>query len=473
VRLDKAPAALTIPDAAFPAIRRAIAEHTRFCLEEPIGAGGTGVVYIATHEELSLRRAIKVMYYADRADRDQFLDALKDSLVAAAQIRHPGFIGIHDFVAADDYAFVVMDLHNPDRNFGSFAAAGGLRAQSSTIIGALERIIDVLAHCHATPVRTRIRGSRGVFVHGDLKAANVLVDYRCHPIVTDWLIPNLGRDRRWEPAFPWFDTRMFGTPMYMPPEQAERGTVTPASDVWNFGVLAFVALTGCYPFEDERAFDEGTPRSLRTLAPLAPGWIEDVIRACLRADFRERPAHGSALLELWRQRSLRPPPSSRADSAGRTSLRRVFLSSTFRDLIAERSAVAKALARLGTVECITMENVGAHPVPPRDACLAAVEQSDLLVLLVGASNGSTDVIADMSFTRLEYEHARACGIPVLAYVRQSASADAPSARTADGQAERLPAFVAALDAVTFSRFSEPDELAIQVVCDVARLLQTS
>ena len=79
-----------IPDAAFDEIRNAILVNTRLCLEEPIGAGGTGAVFIAKHENLPLRRAVKVMYYRDRKDKHSFLDALVKSLSAVTQLRHPG-----------------------------------------------------------------------------------------------------------------------------------------------------------------------------------------------------------------------------------------------------------------------------------------------------------------------------------------------------------------------------------------------
>src|SRR6476620_8035502 len=49
-------------------VREVVRARARLHLEDVIGLGGTGVVFIAKHEELPVRRAVKVMYYAERDD---------------------------------------------------------------------------------------------------------------------------------------------------------------------------------------------------------------------------------------------------------------------------------------------------------------------------------------------------------------------------------------------------------------------
>ena len=118
-------------------------------------------MFIARHEELPLRRAVKVMHYGDRDDKRSFLDTLKKSFSAVTQMQHPGLIRIHDVVTTDAYAYAVMDLHNPDRNFRTLAASHAVHTKPRVILDTLEQIVEVLAYCHSTPVDLRIRGSRG------------------------------------------------------------------------------------------------------------------------------------------------------------------------------------------------------------------------------------------------------------------------------------------------------------------------
>ena len=110
--------------------------------------------------------------------------------------------------------------------------------------------------------------------------------------------------------------------MYMPPEQSFDGIVTPASDVWNFGVLAFEAVTGYYPFEREQDIYQGTAMSVHRFAPFTPAWLRTVITECLHRDHRQRPADGAALLKKWRHASLRPARSRGNSTPASLLLRR-------------------------------------------------------------------------------------------------------------------------------------------------------
>lgn len=241
--------------------------------------------------------------------------------------------------------------------------------------------------------------------------------------------------------------------------------------------MAFEAVTGYYPFEQENDFHTGTVMSVRRFAPFAPVWLDEVIRQCLHGDHRLRPDSGQTLLQLWRKLSFRPNSVSAGFAANRSPLRRVFLSSTFRELADERDAVRSALQRLGTVACVAMERQGANIDSPRDACLAAVEQADLFLLILGISSGSVDDVSGFSMTRMEYEHARNAGVPVLSYIKRLSSIDAKHAAQV-GSTEfevdsRVQEFIAALDGVTHSYFAGPNDLAIQVVCDLACLAQVA
>lgn len=117
---------------------------------------------------------------------------------------------------------------------------------------------------------------------------------------------------------------------------------------------------------------------------------------------------------------------------------RIFLSSTYADLADEREAVYQRLKADGH-DIVRMEDFGSRDDVPIETCLAAVESCEVYVLLLGVRYGSIADQYNLSYTQVEYERARQCGLHVLAYVREGfdarvATADDP-VRLADFRVE--------------------------------------
>lgn len=138
---------------------------------------------------------------------------------------------------------------------------------------------------------------------------------------------------------------------------------------------------------------------------------------------------------------------------------RVFVSSTLRELEAERRAVR------GAVEAIrlapVMFELGARPHPPRDLYRSYLEQSDVFVGIYGESYGWVAPGEEVSGLEDEYRLARP-DMPKLIYLREPAERD-----------ERLRALVRRIqqdDTASYKSFATPAELAELVEADLAVLL---
>jgi hypothetical protein len=99
---------------------------------------------------------------------------------------------------------------------------------------------------------------------------------------------------------------------------------------------------------------------------------------------------------------------------GRRSWMKVFISSTYRDLVDHRRAVADAVERLG-LQLERMESFGARPEEPLHACLAEVEDSELFVGIYAHRYGYIPVDATVSITEVEFEHALAHRRPTFCF----------------------------------------------------------
>lgn len=94
---------------------------------------------------------------------------------------------------------------------------------------------------------------------------------------------------------------------------------------------------------------------------------------------------------------------------------RVFISSTYTDMLPYRDAIQSALNK---ADCVPygMERFGAEAIPPLDVCFRELEASQIYVCALGMRYGSIDKQTGKSYTQLEFEKARALGKPTLVFL---------------------------------------------------------
>lgn len=96
-------------------------------------------------------------------------------------------------------------------------------------------------------------------------------------------------------------------------------------------------------------------------------------------------------------------------------MKKVFISSTFKDLKPHRNQILRTLEEFN-VELVGMENFGARESKPLATCIAELKRSNIYIGIIAMSYGSVDEITQKSFTQLEYEKARDLGLDLLIYV---------------------------------------------------------
>jgi serine/threonine-protein kinase len=92
-----------------------------------------------------------------------------------------------------------------------------------------------------------------------------------------------------------------GTPAYMAPEQ-HAGVTTPLSDIYSFGVTAYVLITGRLPFAGPSAlyYSQKMERDYPGLPAELPAYLRDLIDRCLMFDPGKRPPDAASLLRMLR-----------------------------------------------------------------------------------------------------------------------------------------------------------------------------
>ncbi|TMJ20504.1 MAG: DUF4062 domain-containing protein [Alphaproteobacteria bacterium] len=145
---------------------------------------------------------------------------------------------------------------------------------------------------------------------------------------------------------------------------------------------------------------------------------------------------------------------------------KVFVSSTFDDLIDYREHVLRALTRCEEVYK-GMEFFGSSPRKTLDFCLQQVKASDVVVCLVGHRYGSRPPGSDISFTEHEVNHALELGLPVHAYFIDDEQPIPPRYFDVGPDHAALAAFKQRLaEQVTPAWFTTPPDLAMKIMIDL-------
>jgi serine/threonine-protein kinase len=256
-----------------------------------VGEGGMGAVYAGYDEKLERKVALKVLHADQRLD-DEARERLLREARALSKLEHRNICRIHDYIETGEVDLLVLEYID-GRTLQQAISAGNMPRNEKLRIAIA--IAEVLVTAH-----------RAGILHRDLKPDNIMLTAAGEVKVLDfglarWLTRARSRSSGKVPAIqlPFRATDhgestlmmaapegpqlvsgrpdylataagiTLGTPLYMSPEQARGEALTPASDMFSFGLVLQVLFSGIEPHPPDLGAREVILRAARgTIVPV-------------------------------------------------------------------------------------------------------------------------------------------------------------------------------------------------------------
>jgi serine/threonine-protein kinase len=268
-----------VPGSVTPDVGEAFGGYT---IEDVLGRGGMGTVFLATHERLARKVALKVIA-PELAQDEEFRSRFLRESQLAASLDHPNVIPIYDADEVDGVLYLAMryvggpSLQTLIRRRGLLAPIETLRI-AAQIAGALDA-------AHAAGL-----------VHRDVKPANILLaEPGEHAYLCDF-----GLAKRTSSQAVTRAGFFLGTVDYSAPEQIEGRPVDGRTDLYSLGCVVFHCLAGRPPFVRDNelavlnAHLHDPPPALSDVRQGLPRALDDVLRKAMAKGPADRYGTGAA-----------------------------------------------------------------------------------------------------------------------------------------------------------------------------------
>ncbi len=250
--------------------------ENRFEILHSIGQGGMATVYKAEHKQVELVVAIKIL----KVDEDMSpsdVERLKREARALNSLFHPNIVKIYSFgILESGEPYLVLDFLEGE-TLDDIIMSGDLKPVDWAI-EAFRQICRGLACAHDS-----------CMIHRDLKPSNVMIvakdDEGTFVKLLDF---GIARSRKHSVSDQKLTVKgeIFGSPLYMSPEQATGKEVDHRADIYSFGCLMYETLCGQPPHVGESMVQTLMKHVGETPAPLSsvreiPFSLEAIVAKCM------------------------------------------------------------------------------------------------------------------------------------------------------------------------------------------------
>ena len=266
---------------------------SRYRIVRFIGKGGMGMVYAAEDAEFGGELVALKTVIATEEGEERALARFKREIQLARRVAHPNVCRIFDVgyhvTGSGRTVFVTMQ-YIEGKTLARLIREKGRFAENE----ALPIVQDVAAGLAATH-------DEGL-IHRDVKSGNVMITNEGRGVLMDFGLASLMTGDSTQPSLTLTDA-VIGSPMYMAPEQLEHGLLSPATDIYAFGIVIYEMVTGQLPYQASTPMGVIAKRLKEAPTPptdfrpdLDPAWTATIL-TCLNRDPARRFQTAPAVVE--------------------------------------------------------------------------------------------------------------------------------------------------------------------------------
>lgn len=222
-------------------------------LRDVIGLGSTSVCHKCIRKNDHKELACKVIDKRQvEAKFSGLLDQFYVEIKVLQMLEHPNIIKLVDAFDSDDRIYMVMETMEGGELFDYVVEKGTLSEEEASVL--VRKITSAVAHMHNRDI-----------IHRDLKPENLLLTTKGADAEIKLIDFGLAKIMNESVA-----RSFLGTRGYLAPEMLQRSAYDKSIDVWALGIIVFVLLCGCLPFDGKDSCGIIIYNSIKTSKSRAP-----------------------------------------------------------------------------------------------------------------------------------------------------------------------------------------------------------
>ena len=257
-------------------------------IQEQIGKGKFAIVYKGIHKLTGRTVAIKILNKKDMTIID--LELVKTEMDVLKICQHPNIIKLYDIHENEENIYLIMEYCQGSDLF-TYIEKRGYKLNEKRACEIIHKLCAAVYYLH----------SYGI-VHRDLKPENIIMTDNTDN--ADIRLLDFGLSKILGPTEKCSEP--FGTISYVAPEVLKQKYYDREVDIWSIGIITYLLLCGCLPFDDEKSEKEIARQTIEDPVPYYPRlWkklsedAKNFVEGCLKKNPLERMNIKDALEHNW------------------------------------------------------------------------------------------------------------------------------------------------------------------------------